>query len=159
RTIATLCLPSPLSIAMREISPPPSSTRSDWLNFSRMTDEFQAWSMPSNVNWSLRRDNIGGAEICRQNVGVGQDNVGRSFRNGSAVVEHVDTIGEVRDHLHIMFNPDHGHAELMLETQNEASQVFTLLAIEASRGLVEQHDRRLQRQSTRKPDQFLQSEG
>ena len=70
----------------------------------------------------------------------------------------MNAIGKVGDHLHIVLNPDHGHSKLVLEPQNEAGQVFTLLAIEPGRRLVEQHDRRFERQSACEADNFLQSE-
>jgi hypothetical protein len=41
----------------------------------------------------------------------------------------VDAISEVCDHLHVVLDPDHGHSQLVLEPQNEASQVFAFLAV------------------------------
>jgi hypothetical protein len=32
----------------------------------------------------------------------------------------MDAISKVRDHLHIVLDPDHGHSKLVLEPQNEA---------------------------------------
>src|SRR5262245_63987504 len=46
----------------------------------------------------------------------------------------------------------------MLEPQNEARQVLALLAVQSGRRLIEQHDRRFERQRSREADELLQSE-
>ena len=75
-------------------------------------------------------------------------------RQRAPVIEHMDAVGEVGDHLHIMLDPDHGNAELMLDAQDEAGEVLALLAVEAGRRLVEQQDRGLEASARAKPTIF-----
>ncbi len=61
----------------------------------------------------------------------------RAFGQRAAVVEHVNAVGEIGHHLHVVLDPDHGDAELMLDAQDEARQVLALVAVEPGRRLVE----------------------
>ena len=74
------------------------------------------------------------------------------------MVEHVDAVGEVGDHLHVVLDPDHRDAELVLDAQDEAREVLALLAIEAGGRLVEQQHRGLERKRARKADDLLDAE-
>ena len=82
----------------------------------------------------------------------------RPFGQRAAVVEHMDAVGEVGDHLHVVLDPDHGDAELVLDAQDEAREVLALVAIEAGRGLVEQQQRGLERERAREADDLLDAE-
>ncbi len=59
------------------------------------------------------------------------------------VIEQGDAVGEISDPLHVVLDPDHRHADLVLDAQDEARQVLLFLAVEAGRGLVEEQDTRL----------------
>jgi hypothetical protein len=78
--------------------------------------------------------------------------------NRAAVIEHVDAVGKIGDHLHVVLNPDHGNAELMFRAQDKARQVFALLPIKASRRFVEQEHGGIERQGAGKADKFLYAE-
>jgi hypothetical protein len=51
---------------------------------------------------SLRR----GSDIGSQDLWVLQRGLRLSIRNGTAVVEHADAVGEIADHLHVMLDPE-----------------------------------------------------
>ena len=70
----------------------------------------------------------------------------------------MDAIGEIGDHLHVVLDPDHRHVQFMLDAQDEAREVLALLAVEAGRRLVEQHDRGLERERAGKADNLLHTE-
>ena len=75
-----------------------------------------------------------------------------------AEVEHVEPVGEVGHHLHVVLDPDHRQPELVLDPQDVAREVLALVAVEAGRGLVEQQHARLQRQRPREADHLLHAE-
>ena len=47
-----------------------------------------------------------GSDIGSQDLWVLQRGLRLSIRNGTAVVEHVDAVGEIADHLHVMLDPE-----------------------------------------------------
>src|SRR5436309_10052431 len=98
------------------------------------------------------------AEIGPDNVRMLQDVGGAALRQGAAIVEHMDAVGQVGNHLHVVLDPDHGDAEPMLDAQDEARQVLALVAIEPGRRLVEQQQSRLERERAGKPHELLGAE-
>src|SRR5258707_7414014 len=70
----------------------------------------------------------------------------------------MNTVGEVDDDLHVVFDPDHGNAEPMLDAQDEARQVLALVAIEPGRRLIEQQQGRLERECAGETDKLLGAE-
>src|SRR5436309_3860841 len=63
------------------------------------------------------------AEIGPDNVRMLQDVGGPAHRERAAIVEHMDAVVKVGDHLHVVLDPDHGDAEPMLDAQDEARKV------------------------------------
>jgi hypothetical protein len=49
-----------------------------------------------------------------------EDSIRRTLGQCSAVVEHVDAVGQAGDHLHVVFDPDDGDIELVFDTQDNA---------------------------------------
>ena len=109
---------------------------------------------PLRAPWLvLARSQIGGNDLLiLQHASAGP------ARQRAPVIEHMDTVGEVGDHLHIMLNPDHGNTELVLDAQNETREVLALLAVQAGRRLVEQQDGWLVGQGAREADDLLGAE-
>ena len=49
---------------------------------------------------------------------VGHDRFQCTLGNGSAVIEHMQPVGQIGDHLHVVLDPDHGHVEFVLDAQD-----------------------------------------
>ncbi len=81
-----------------------------------------------------------------------------ALRQGPPVVEHVDPVGEVGHHLHVVLDPDHREAELVPDAQDVAREVLALVAVQAGRRLVEQQHPRRHRERAREPDHLLDAE-
>ena len=94
-----------------------------------------------------------------QHTWIGKDGCRRTFCKGAPVVEHMDAVGQVGDHLHVMLDPDDRHLQVVLDTQDEAGEVFALLSIEFGGRLIQQHDGRFQSQRAGKADDLLHTEG
>ena len=97
-------------------------------------------------------------KICGNDLLILQHDIGRTARQRAPVIEHMNPVGEVGDHLHIMLDPDHGNTELMLDAQDETGEVLALLAVEAGRRFVEQQDRGLVGERAGKADDLLGAE-
>jgi hypothetical protein len=41
----------------------------------------------------------------------------------------MDAVGEIGDHLHVVLDPDHSDAELVLDAEDEAGQILALVAV------------------------------
>src|SRR5690606_35798888 len=67
------------------------------------------------------------AEISAHHIRMAQHHLRRAFRDGAAVVEYVNPVGEIGDHLHIVLDPDHRDSEIVLDPQNETRQILALL--------------------------------
>jgi hypothetical protein len=46
-----------------------------------------------------------------------------ALRDGAAIIEYVDAIGQICDHLHVVLDPDHGHAEFVFNAQNKTGEM------------------------------------
>ena len=55
---------------------------------------------------------------------MSQDCTWLAFGQRAAVIKDMDAIGEVGDHLHVVLDPDHRQAKLVLDPQDEASEVL-----------------------------------
>ena len=84
--------------------------------------------------------------------------IGARRRQRAAVVEHVDAVGEVGHHLHVMLDPNHRQFQLVLDAQNEPGEVVTLIAAQARGGLIEQQQGRLQGERAGEAHNLLCSE-
>ena len=71
------------------------------------------------------------------------------------MIEHVQPVGEVGDHLHVVLHPEDRYPRLVLDAQDEAREVFSRVAVQAGRRLVEQQHRRLHRECAREADDLL----
>ncbi len=70
----------------------------------------------------------------------------------------MNAVGEIGHHLHVVLDPDHGGAELVLDAQDEARQVLPFVAVEPGGRLVEHEQRGLERQRAREADDLLDAE-
>src|SRR2546430_1817988 len=77
------------------------------------------------------------AQVSREHQWIGRDLRRRAVGDQLAEVQHVDAIGEVHHHLHVMFDHQHRDAELVADVQREARDVFLLLAVHARDDLIE----------------------
>src|SRR5215510_10500234 len=119
---------------------------------------YSAISSPRNARCG-RTHSPRPAEIRFDHARVAQDRGGRAFGERAPIVEHVDAVGEIGDHLHVVLDPDHGDLQLVLDAQDEARQVLAFVAVEAGGGLVEHEQRRLERKRAGKADDLLDAEG
>src|SRR5262245_22188320 len=98
------------------------------------------------------------SEISTNDLRMFQDGFGRTFGKGAAVIQNMNPVGEVRHHLHVVLDPDHRQAELVLDAQDEARKVLAVVAIETCGGLVEQENGGLERERPGKADDLLDAE-
>jgi hypothetical protein len=85
---------------------------------------------------------------------------GRSaFGQSSPVIEHVNAVSEIGDHLEVVLDPDHRDAELVLDAQNEAREVLAFIAVKSGGRLVQHQDGGFECEGTGKTDKLLDSEG
>jgi hypothetical protein len=89
---------------------------------------------------------------------MAQHLAGPPFHERAPIIEHMDAVGEVGDHLHVVLDPDHGNAEPMLDAQDEAREVLALFAVEPGRRLIGQQQGWLERERAGKADKLLGAE-
>ena len=79
-------------------------------------------------------------EIGSPHIRTRFDLVRQAFRDLAAKVEHHQSVRQVHDHAHVVFDHDHGHAPLLVEFHDEAGHVLLLLEVHAGHRLVEQNE-------------------
>ncbi len=67
-------------------------------------------------------------------------------------------VGEIGHHLQVMLDPNHGHAERILDAQDESRQILAFVAVEPGRRLIQHQDRRRERERAGESDELLDAE-
>src|SRR5262245_1688236 len=91
---------------------------------------------PVSRGWSRTRE--GTSEVGLHDARVREDALGRTLGELLPEVQHGHVVGKVRDQLHVVLDPQHGDAHLVLDAEQEARKVLLFLAIHTGRRLVQQ---------------------
>ena len=86
---------------------------------------------------------------------IGQPGIGCAVGERAAVIEHVDAVGQIRNHLHVVLGPDDGHFRFVFDAQDKAREVLPLFAVKTGGRLAQERHRRLERQGTGEADDLL----
>src|SRR5438105_1405274 len=69
------------------------------------------------------------AEVGGEHTRVACHLRGGTLGDQAAEVEHIDSVGKIHHHLHVVFDHQHRDAQLVADVESEAGDVFLLLAV------------------------------
>src|SRR5271169_5224432 len=97
-----------------------------------MTPRCRLMTPKADVEHGIRPTGLShrpGADIGGDDCRVVQYVRGRADRKRAPVIEYVEAVGKIGYHLHVVFNPDHGETELVLDAQDEAGEILAFGAV------------------------------
>jgi hypothetical protein len=79
-----------------------------------------------------------GPEISRKHARNAEYRFRSALDQRTSIIENMNAVDEIGDHLHVVFDPDDRHVQLVPNAEDEARKIFAFLAVQTGGRIIRQ---------------------